>query len=76
MSHSQLDMLIQMANQIADNNTHHGSDAAAAHYVATHLHKFWARSMKQQIIGYHDDDGNRLTPVARLAVRQLASGES
>ena len=45
---SQLDSLIRMVNQIAANNTHRGD--TAAEYVHTHLKKFWARSMKRQII--------------------------
>lgn len=71
MSRQQLDSLIHMANQIADNNRHHGGDDAAADKVATHLRKFWARSMKRQIVDYATQDGSQLTPIARLAVQRL-----
>ena len=40
--------------------------------VATHIKKFWARSMKQQIINYAESDGLELSPVSRLAVKRLA----
>ena len=67
---SQLDSLIRMANQIAANNTHRGD--TAAEYVQTHLKKFWARSMKRQIIAYLQQDGSELLPLARQAVERLA----
>jgi len=63
--------LIKMINQISANNRHHGDDAQAAEQVATHLKKFWARSMKRQIIAYADTDGSELSPVSRLAVERL-----
>ncbi|UTW13154.1 formate dehydrogenase subunit delta [Marinobacterium rhizophilum] len=68
---NQLDTLIHMANQIADNNSHYGTQQEAAERVAAHLKKFWARSMKQQIIGYLQDDGSNLTPLARIAIEQM-----
>lgn len=70
MSRSQLDSLIHMANQIAANNTHFGE--AAAEYVHTHIKKFWARSMKRQIVTYLQQDGSQLSPLARQAVELLA----
>lgn len=70
MSRSQLDSLIHMANQIAANNTHFGE--AAAEYVATHIKKFWARSMKNQIIAYLQQDGSQLSPLAQQAIERLA----
>ncbi|WP_323127272.1 formate dehydrogenase subunit delta [Marinobacter sp. JSM 1782161] len=68
---SELHHLIQMINQISDNNLHHGNNAQAADKVATHLKKFWARSMKQQIIDYAGSDGSELTDVSKLAVARL-----
>ncbi|WP_239023802.1 formate dehydrogenase subunit delta [Salinicola corii] len=65
--------LIKMVNQISANNLHHGDDAQAAELVATHLKKFWARSMKRQIINYADTDGGELSPVSRLAIARLKS---
>ncbi|WP_232823935.1 MULTISPECIES: formate dehydrogenase subunit delta [Salinicola] len=63
--------LIKMINQIGANNLHHGDDAQAAELVATHLKKFWARSMKRQIIDYAEADGSELSPVSRLAIARL-----
>lgn len=71
MSDEQVQHLVRMINQISANNLHHDSDEAAAEAVASHLRKFWARSMKQQIIQYAEDDGTALSPVSRLAVSQL-----
>jgi len=68
--------LIKMINQISANNRHHGDDAQAAEQVATHLKKFWARSMKRQIIDYADKDGSELNPVSRLAVARLKTMSS
>ncbi|MFC0269148.1 formate dehydrogenase subunit delta [Kushneria aurantia] len=65
--------LVKMVNQISLNNAHHASDEAAAEVVATHLRKFWARRMKQQIIAYLEADGGELTPVSQLAVARLAT---
>jgi formate dehydrogenase subunit delta len=68
---NQLDTLIHMANQIADNNSHYGTQEEAAERVAAHLTKFWARSMKQQIIAYLQQDGSKLNPLAQISVTQM-----
>ncbi|GGY77107.1 formate dehydrogenase subunit delta [Marinobacter zhanjiangensis] len=72
MSDQQLRNLIRMINQISINNLHQGDENQAAEVVATHVKKFWARSMKQQIIDYAESDGTELSTVSRLAVKQLA----
>lgn len=66
----QLQHLIKMINQISA-NLDHGDPNKAAEETATHLKKFWARSMKQQIIEYADSDGSDLNAVSKLAVEQL-----
>ncbi|MBS3804536.1 MAG: formate dehydrogenase subunit delta [Oleiphilaceae bacterium] len=71
MSDQQLQNLIKMINQISANNLHHGDESQAADVVAGHLKKFWARSMKEQLIAYADEDGGDLAPVSRLAVQKL-----
>lgn len=70
MSRSQLDTLIHMANQIAINNAHYGD---AVDRIHTHLKKFWARSMKRQIVDYLQCDGSALSPLARQAIERLAA---
>ncbi|MCV6612813.1 MAG: formate dehydrogenase subunit delta [Amphritea sp.] len=72
MGNHQLNSLIKMVNQIAANNTHIGDEAEAAQMVASHLGKFWARSMKQQIIEYRENDGSELLPVANQAIQLMA----
>lgn len=72
MSHSQLDQLVSMANQIADNNGHQGDETVVADFVALHLKRFWARSMKQQIIDYSKTADNNLNHMAAQAVAVLA----
>jgi formate dehydrogenase subunit delta len=67
----QLQNLIKMINEISANNLHHGDENVAADLVATHLKKFWARSMKARIIDYEENGGEELSAVSRLAVESL-----
>lgn len=78
MSDQQLQNMIKMINQIAANNLHYDSNDEAAGMVANHLSKFWAPSMRSQLIEYAAADGDRLSAVSRLAVRKLeeAAGAS
>lgn len=71
MSHNQLDTLIRMINQIAANNGAY-PDEEAAERVASHVQRFWARSMKTIIIEYRQSDGEELSPIASEAVAILA----
>lgn len=71
MSHSQLDQLIIMANQIADNN-HLDTDAESIEFIATHIKKFWARSMKKELIAYAKEGGDKLNLLATQAVMLLS----
>lgn len=69
--HSQLGSLIKMINQIAANLSHHQSEEQAAKQVAHHLQRFWARSMKEEILVYYKNDGAQLLPVAQKALAQM-----
>ncbi|WP_293264968.1 formate dehydrogenase subunit delta [Neptunomonas sp.] len=71
MSHSQLDQLIIMANQIADNN-HLDTDAESIEFIATHIKKFWARSMKEELIAYAQEGGDKLNVLATQAIMVLS----
>lgn len=73
MTDSPLQHLIHMGNQIADNNTNYHEEAEAVQIVVTHMKRFWARSMKQDIIAYAKADGSELNTIAKKAVRILAS---
>ena len=69
MSNDQLNHLIKMINQIAD-NAGAGDDVAA---VANHIKRFWARPMKLRIIEHLGQGGEGLNPVAKQAVEQIAA---
>lgn len=71
MSDQQLNNLIKMLDQIIANNLHQGDDDKVANVAADHLHKFWARSMKQQIITYANESPAELSALARSTVAKL-----
>lgn len=72
MSDQQLNNLIKMLEQIVANNLHHGDDQQVAVVAADHLQSFWARSMKQQIIEFAQNNPNQLSSAAQLSVLRLA----
>ena len=74
MSDIQLNNLIKMLEQIIANNLHHGSDQQIVDVATDHLHKFWARSMKQIIISYANENPDTLSALARMTVAQLEAG--
>lgn len=65
----EIENLIRMANQIADNLVFHDD---AAERTADHLRRFWAPSMRQQLLDYSAAGGDGLKPAARAAVQRLA----
>lgn len=73
MHKSQLDQLILMVNQIVTNNQFNDDVEKSAAATLTHIQKFWARPMKQQIRDYAETDGSALLPAGKLAVERLAS---
>lgn len=73
MSDQQLNNLIKMLEQIIANNLHHGTDQQVAAIATDHLHKFWARSMKQQIISLAKSNPTALSAAAQLSIVQLAA---
>ncbi|MFT5706153.1 MAG: formate dehydrogenase subunit delta [Oceanospirillaceae bacterium] len=62
--------LIHMVNQIAENNQHGGEENAAS-VTCVHMQKFWARSMKADIIKCLETDADELSAAARSAIKQL-----
>ena len=71
-----LDHLVTMVNDIS---AFFAADAGASapDAVASHLQRFWAPSMRQQIIAAyrgHDPAVDRLSGVAKQAVASLADG--
>ncbi len=71
MSQSKLDRLVKMVNQIALNMSANGADKMVADQVAQHLEKFWSPPMKNLITEQAECTDIGLTPIARLAVRNL-----
>jgi formate dehydrogenase subunit delta len=67
----ELEHLIKMINQIADNIAIGDDDAIIAAKVTEHLQLFWAPPMKKKIINYAANDGEKLNVVAKVAVSQL-----
>jgi len=65
----EIERLVKMANQIAENLVFH-DDAVAR--VADHLQRFWAPSMRQKIVEKEAAGGSGLNPVARAAVQRMA----
>ena len=68
MSNVELEHLIKMINQIADNFAVSEPDDKSATNVATHIKKFWAPSMIDIITGYAQNDGDGLNPLAIKAL--------
>ena len=64
----ELDHLVKMANQIADNFSFHG-DAGAR--IEDHLKRFWAPSMRRSLAEYAAGGGEGLKPVVKEALKRL-----
>ena len=71
---TELQHLIKMLNQIADNVAMGESAELAAAQVADHLCRFWAPSMRKQVFDYVDTGGEELQPISRAAIIKLRSG--
>ena len=70
MSDTELEHLIQMANQIAVNFSFH---ADAEDRVLDHLTRFWAPSMRQSLLDCVREGGAELDAVVVAAASRLAS---
>lgn len=67
----QIDTLVKMINQIADNAPRQETSEATAEAVATHLKKFWAKPMKEEMRAYVKAGGVGLNEVAAEAALRL-----
>ncbi len=65
--------LVKMINQIAANCPYQDDPAAITQATTNHIHKFWAHSMKEDIVTYLEAGGEGLSPVAVEAIRALES---
>jgi formate dehydrogenase subunit delta len=73
MTSTEIDHLVKMANQIADNLDHGEGDEEVAAKVSAHLKRFWAPSMREKIVEYAARDGNNLRPTTSRATALLAA---
>jgi len=64
----EIDQLVKMANQIADNFSFHED---AVDRLADHLQRFWAPSMRQKLIELLDSGDNGLKSDVMAAVKRL-----
>jgi len=64
----ELDQLVKMANQIADNFSFHED---AVDRLADHLQRFWAPSMRKQLSEFLEAGSDGLKPEVIAAVKKL-----
>ena len=64
------EQLIHMVNQIGENNQQGGIESAAT-FTSEHMKKFWARSMKEDIINYLKSGGHGLSETSIAASKKL-----
>jgi formate dehydrogenase subunit delta len=67
----EIERLVKMANQIAENFSFH-EDAVAR--IADHLQRFWAPSMREKLIEASREEALEMNPAVREAVRRLETG--
>jgi formate dehydrogenase subunit delta len=67
----EIDQLVKMANQIADNFSFHED---AVDRLVDHLQRFWAPSMRKQLIELLEDGGEGLKSDVVAAVKRLPVG--
>ena len=65
---SQVNHLVEMANQIALNLGEHRNLAAASDRTAEHLQKFWTRQMREQLCSYIKSGGGDVSPAVKAAL--------
>lgn len=64
----EVEQLVKMANQIADNFAFHED---AAERLADHLKRFWAPSMLRSLAEFNAAGGDGLKPTVRTALETL-----
>ena len=64
----EIEQLVKMANQIADNFSFHED---AVDRLADHLQRFWAPSMTKKLLEFQQAGGDGLKPAVVAAVQRL-----
>ena len=67
----EIDQLVKMANQIADNFSFHED---AVDRLADHLQRFWAPSMRTKLIEFTEAGGDGLKADVIAAIQRLQVG--
>jgi formate dehydrogenase subunit delta len=65
----EIERLVKMANQIADNLAFHDDSVER---IADHLRRFWAPSMRQKLADHEAVGGAGLKPDVKSAIQRLA----
>ena len=65
---AEIEQLVKMANQIADNFSFHDD---VVDRLTDHLQRFWAPSMRQMLVEFHHAGGSGLKPPVVDAVQRL-----
>ena len=65
---AEVEQLVKMANQIADNFSFHDD---AVERLTDHLQRFWAPSMRKQLVEFHHAGCAGLKPPVVAAVQRL-----
>ena len=66
---SEVEQLVKMANQIAVNFSFHDDPVER---LIDHLQRFWAPSMRRQLLEYHQAGGSGLNAAVVASVERLA----
>jgi len=64
----EVDQLVKMMNQIADNFSFHDD---VVDRIVDHVLRFWAPSMQKKLIDHERGQGADLKPAAREALKRL-----
>jgi formate dehydrogenase subunit delta len=66
-----IENLVGMANQIGDFFKSFPDQVQAKKDIAQHLERFWASSMRDQILAYvNEENGEGLEPIVREAIKE------
>lgn len=63
---SDIEQMIKMANQIAENFSYHDDQVAR---TADHIQRFWAPQMRRKLAEYLENGGSELSEPAAQALR-------
>jgi formate dehydrogenase subunit delta len=72
----QVNKLVKMANQIAQNMDYGADKTHAVEGTADHLRRFWTPDMLAAIVEYAKRETNELSEVAALSVAEIARNRS